>query len=186
MYRQVLRQVFLYSWYMGHAKQKGVFKHAQKAQIQIHPMHARSLIQTFALRWYIHPSMILLADSLGPDQTARMPRLVWAFTVPICTKTGFHIVLLIYWSALQIYAPSHNKTYKKTCTTSKDSDQPVHPSSMARVLIHPWTVEGTFDQQIDLWCRCTGWSVFAGCTRLIAGFVLRWLIFYLSSLHCEN
>ena len=31
--------------------------------------------------------------------------------------------------------PAHDKTYNKTCVT-QDLDQP-HPSSMARVLIHP-------------------------------------------------
>ena len=33
--------------------------------------------------------------------------------------------------------PVHNKTYNKTCVTSIDSDQPVHPSSMAIVLVYP-------------------------------------------------
>ena len=31
----------------------------------------------------------------------------------------------------------HDKTYNKTCVTSKDFDQPVHPPSMARVLCNP-------------------------------------------------
>ena len=38
---------------------------------------------------------------------------------------------------VKIYEPAHNKTYSKTCETSKDSDQPVHPPSMARVLVRP-------------------------------------------------
>ena len=33
--------------------------------------------------------------------------------------------------------PGHDKTYSKTCVTSKDSDQPVHLSTMARVLGYP-------------------------------------------------
>ena len=33
--------------------------------------------------------MILLADSEGPDQTARMRRLLWAFAVRICPRTQF-------------------------------------------------------------------------------------------------
>ena len=32
-----------------------------------------------------------------------------------------------------IFDPAHNKTYNKTCVTSKD--QPVHPPSMARALV---------------------------------------------------
>ena len=37
----------------------------------------------------------------------------------------------------QINEPAHDKTYNKTCVTSKDSDHPVHPSSMSRVLVYP-------------------------------------------------
>ena len=47
--------------------------------------------------------------------------------------------------------PAHDKTYK-TCVTSKNSDQPVHPPSMARVLVHPSfdspeAIESTCDQR---------------------------------------
>ena len=47
--------------------------------------------------------------------------------------------------------PAHDKTYSKTCVTGKDSDQPVNPPSIARVLVHPSlespeAVEGTCDQ----------------------------------------
>ena len=38
---------------MGHIKWKGIFKHAQNAAIQIHPAHSQSIIQAFALHWYI-------------------------------------------------------------------------------------------------------------------------------------
>ena len=43
--------------------------------------------------------------------------------------------------------PGHDKTYNKTCVTSKDSDQPVHPPSVARLLFYfsldsPEAVEG--------------------------------------------
>ena len=48
--------------------------------------------------------------------------------------------------------PAQDKTYNKTCMTSKDSDQPVHPPSMAKVLIYLSlasleAVEGRCDQQ---------------------------------------
>ena len=36
--------------------------------------------------------MILLADSKGPDQTARKRRLIWAFALRICPKTRFRTV----------------------------------------------------------------------------------------------
>ena len=46
----------------------------------------------------------------------------------------------------------HTKKYNKTCVTSKDSDQPLHLPSIARVLIYPLldsldVVEGTCDQR---------------------------------------
>ena len=48
--------------------------------------------------------------------------------------------------------PLHDKTYNKTCISSKDSDQPVHSPSMARVLIYPslgspMAIEGTCNQR---------------------------------------
>ena len=51
--------------------------------------------------------------------------------------------------------PAHDKTYNKTCVTSKDSDQPVHPPSMAKIFVYPSldrleAVEGTCNQQ-RLW-----------------------------------
>ena len=47
---------------------------------------------------------------------------------------------------------AHDKTYSKTCVTSKVSHQTVHPSSMARILVYPSSdspeaVEGTCDQR---------------------------------------
>ena len=51
-----------------------------------------------------------------------------------------------------IYEPAHDKTYNKTWVASKDSDQPVHPPSVERVLVHSSfnsleAVEGTCDQR---------------------------------------
>ena len=73
--------------------------------------------------------------------------------------------------------PAHDKTYRKTFVTRKDSEQPVHPSSMAKVYVYPSSdrleaVEGTCDQR-RLWTarmRRLIW-VFARRTR----FVVRWL-----------
>ena len=50
-----------------------------------------------------------------------------------------------------LFEPPHDKTYNKTCVTSKGSGQPVHSPSMTRILIHPSlgsleTVEGTCNQ----------------------------------------
>ena len=39
--------------------------------------------------------------------------------------------------------PAHDKIYHKTCVTSQDLDQPVYPSSMARVSFIPlWITWG--------------------------------------------
>ena len=44
--------------------------------------HAQIIIPSFTLQSYVlEYSMILLADSEDPDQTARMRRLIWAFAV---------------------------------------------------------------------------------------------------------
>ena len=47
------------------------------------------------------------------------------------------IMLIFFYFSMKTYEPVHDKTYK-TSVTSKDSDQPVHPLSMARVLIYPY------------------------------------------------
>ena len=40
--------------------------------------------------------MILLADNEGPDQTARMRRLIWAFVIRVYSQTRFHMAWLRY------------------------------------------------------------------------------------------
>ena len=55
----------------------------------------------------------------------------------------------------QTYAPAHDKTYNKTCVTSKD----LHPPSMARFLVHyslasPWPVHKAHAKRKD-WSDCT-------------------------------
>ena len=84
-----------------------------------------------------------------------------------------------------MYEPAHDNTYmyNKTCVTSKDSDRPVHPPSMARVFVYPSLdspepVEGAFYQQ-SFWSDLVDAKliqVFVCRTSLIVGFVMRWLI----------
>ena len=70
---------------MVHAKRNDVFEHAQNALIQIHHTHVQSFIRAFAFYCYnLQSTMIHLADSEGPDQTARMRRRIWVFAVHIC------------------------------------------------------------------------------------------------------
>ena len=88
-----------------------------------------------------------------------------------------------------IFESAHDKTYIKTCRTSKDSDQPVHSPSMAKVLLYPSldnteTVEGIYvisndSDQIARIRRLI--RVLAGRTSLIVSFVVRWLNFIVKS-----
>ena len=73
------------------SSEKGAFERAKNAHSD-HPAHAQSIIRAFALHSYIlkYP-MILLADSEGPDQTARMRRLIWAFAVRIRSYIRRHV-----------------------------------------------------------------------------------------------
>ena len=74
---------------MGRVKRKSAYEHAQNTQSD-HTSHAQSIIRVFALNYYVlqYP-MILLADSEGPDQTARMRRLIWAFATLIMPEKTF-------------------------------------------------------------------------------------------------
>ena len=73
-----------------------------------------------------------------------------------------------------------DKTYNKTCVIIKDSDQPKHPLSMARVLIYPSLVspkarEGqatSKDSHQTAQMRSLIW-VFDGPTSLSVSFVVR-------------
>ena len=76
--------------------------------------------------------------------------------------------------------PAHDKTYNKTCMTSKDLDQPVHPPSM--LLVYPAlysqvAVEGTCYQR-RLWSDCADAQSDRESSlvaRLIIDFVVCWL-----------
>ena len=56
------------------------------------------------------------------------------------------------FTCILLNEPAHDESYNKTFVTSKDSDQPEHPSSMARVLVYSSldsleAVEGSCDQR---------------------------------------
>ena len=64
-----------------------------------------------------------------------------------------------------LYEPAHDKTYNKTCATSKDSDQPAHSCCLVRVftdrmcLIYPPTYPKTDKREpLPYVGGCTGWS----------------------------
>ena len=97
--------------------------------------------------------------------------------------------------------PAHDKTYSKTCVASKDSDQTVHPPSMARFLIYLSLDSLAVVDDILLYprpsiisrflCQISEDSnqmqmhrmiwVFAGRRSLIVGLVIRRLIH-----HCDE
>ena len=62
---------------MGRVERKSAFVRAECAELD-HPAHAQSIIlQAFVLHSYIlYYSMILIMNSEGPDQSARMRRLI--------------------------------------------------------------------------------------------------------------
>ena len=64
------------------------------------PTHAQIPLRAFALQTFSSRPLLaihyvvsndLLANSEGPDKTARMRRLIWAFTVRIYLKTHFRM-----------------------------------------------------------------------------------------------
>ena len=75
---------------MGCLKRNSAIENVPQSADSDHPAHAQSIIHASALDSYIlqYP-MILLADSEGPDQTARMRSLIWAFAVRISPMTSF-------------------------------------------------------------------------------------------------
>ena len=62
-----------------------------KKQIYTNPTHAQSISRETSPLIHYGP-IILLADSEGPDPTARMRGKTWAFTVHIWPKTSFRMV----------------------------------------------------------------------------------------------
>ena len=56
--------------------------------------------------------MILFADSEGPDQTARMRRLIWAFAIRICRRHVPHgaVQIIIIITGLLMITNDNNIT----------------------------------------------------------------------------
>ena len=82
-------------WY-GPGQAKKCLRTCAKYADSDHPAHAQSIVRALALHSYIlWCPMILLADSAGPDQTARMHRLIWVFAVRIYPKIRFRMELPI-------------------------------------------------------------------------------------------
>ena len=85
-------------YHLSHAKRKCTCQHAQNAQIHIIlRMRKISFGHLLSIHTFLYYPMILFAGSEGPDQTARMRRLIWAFAVRICSKTRFCMAPPITW-----------------------------------------------------------------------------------------
>ena len=84
---QSRKEIFRASPSNGPCQEKNFLRACTKCADSHYPA---CLVRAFALHWNIlqYP-MILFADNEGPDQTARMRRLIWAFAVLICPKTRF-------------------------------------------------------------------------------------------------
>ena len=94
--------------------------------------------------------MILLAGSKGPDQTARMRRLIWAFAVRIGPKTRFCMLINVYiWHTKfsTIYAKNGDTTLTVQKSTLYQSHQ-------------------TYKLDRCLWLHCTHTWRFYRCAKL--------------------
>ena len=81
----------------GPRQAKKCLQACAKCAYSRHNAPAQCLIRAFYLHCYILQNpMILAADSEGPDQTARMRSLIWAFALRICPKTRFRVARPIY------------------------------------------------------------------------------------------
>ena len=107
---------------MGCIKQKNAFEHAQNVQIQI-ILHMCDVSFRHLLsieRNILHYPIILFVDCECPYQTVQMPRLIWAFSVRICSEDAFLAwhgssndcnVCIIWWGLIPLGLYCINTTY---------------------------------------------------------------------------
>ena len=98
--------------------------------LRIHAIWSCSLL----FGWRNFASLAIYNAPSEDYQTARMRKLIWIFAVRTCPKVLF---LDVAAQMVLTFMPARDKAYNKTCVTSKDSDQPVPPLSLASVLIYP-------------------------------------------------
>ena len=102
-----------------------------------------------------------------------------------CRRTG--IAKFIVRILKKANKPGHDKTYNKTYVTSKNSNQPIHQSSMSKLLVYSsFGCQEAVEATCDLW---RSWSecrlIFAGRTNLNIGigFVMCWIVlFFIASI----
>ena len=120
----------------------------------------------------------------GASRTSYSP--VWHATDE-AIEAGSHCSQV---SFLIEFEPAHDKTYNKTCATSKDSEQPAHLQSLIRVfadrmcfLQPPGYLKRTNKNPCHTWWMYKLIWVFTVYTGLIVGFVLHW--FNLFTVWCD-
>ena len=104
----------------GHSKsENNAFEHVQNVRIhiilhmrQVSSGHLLSIETFYSIQWY---TMIfffffffIFAGSEGPNQTARMRRLIWAFAFRICPKTRFRMAQPILYNTNYTLKPMSN------------------------------------------------------------------------------
>ena len=86
--RAVIHVIFTV-YYIGCVKRKKMLSNMCKMRTD-HPAHAQSIMQAFTFHSYIlWHTIIVIADSEGSNQTARMRRLIWVFPVRIGPRSRF-------------------------------------------------------------------------------------------------
>ena len=99
-----------------------------KCADSVHPAHAQSNTRPFAVHSCILPyPMILIADSEGPDQTARMRRAIWALCCSHMPENRFlygtaHLVLKAVlfriWHRFYVRKRTYGHVYPATAQIS--------------------------------------------------------------------
>ena len=131
-----------------------------------------------------------MAESVDPDHTPRLRRLIWVNN--ICSGLSVRILrvttvfLTVWLSELQDKGrenneAAHGKTYSKTYETAKTQiSLYIHPVWQGFSFIPLWITRRLYKAYAickdwsDCWMNKLIW-VFAGRTSLIVGFYARWL-----------
>ena len=83
--------------------------------------------------------------------------------------------------------PAHDKTYKMACAPGENSDQPGHPPSLIWIFTvrmkKAWVLCYLLSGKRRLWSDCADAQAdpsLRWCTYHFVGFVMRWLIYYIT------
>ena len=93
---------------------------------------------TGVLKIYMRPTWPTFSLSGPENVTLHIFSFVFVPHISFCWCLGRAVIrdCGISCVSLLIFGPADDKIYNKTCITSKDSDQPVHPFSMSREFVY--------------------------------------------------